>query len=205
MDFKFEPGNYYLAGKETLEGQQVLKIDYLPTKLFDDDRRTSLRTRRKPRHGERRERRNRRRTPKPRTSRKQKEKKPKEQDEKPQSAKEQRAEEEIERKMNKSSQVTLWVDPATHQIVKYTFDNVWLDFLPAGWLVRDRRPPRVDADGPALPRHLAPPQPQHPRRRLARARDRWSSRTSASSRSIARPTSRRRSRCRNDCRARARR
>src|SRR5262245_58420800 len=37
MDFKFEPGNYYLAGKETLEGKQVLKIDYLPTKLFDDN------------------------------------------------------------------------------------------------------------------------------------------------------------------------
>ena len=39
MDFKFEPGNYYLAGKETLDGQEVLKIDYLPTKLFNDDRR----------------------------------------------------------------------------------------------------------------------------------------------------------------------
>ena len=38
--------------------------------------------------------------------------------------------------MNKSSQVTLWVDPASHQIVKYTFDNVWMDFLPAGWLVK---------------------------------------------------------------------
>jgi hypothetical protein len=38
--------------------------------------------------------------------------------------------------MDKTSQVTLWVDPATHQIVKYTFDNVWLDFLPAGWLVK---------------------------------------------------------------------
>src|SRR5262245_34381644 len=37
LDFKFEPGNYYLAGKETVDGQQVLKIDYLPTKLFDDD------------------------------------------------------------------------------------------------------------------------------------------------------------------------
>jgi hypothetical protein len=37
MDFKFEPGNYYLAGKETIDGQQVLKIDYLPTKLFDDN------------------------------------------------------------------------------------------------------------------------------------------------------------------------
>ena len=30
MDFKFEPGNYYLAGKETLDGQQVLKVDYVP-------------------------------------------------------------------------------------------------------------------------------------------------------------------------------
>src|SRR5262245_14612717 len=37
MDFKFEPGNYYVAGKETLDGQQVLKVYYLPTKLFDDD------------------------------------------------------------------------------------------------------------------------------------------------------------------------
>ena len=45
-------------------------------------------------------------------------------------------EQDIDRKMNKTSQVTLWVDPAENQIVKYTFDNVWMDFLPAGWLVR---------------------------------------------------------------------
>ncbi len=38
--------------------------------------------------------------------------------------------------MNKTALVTLWVDPTNHQIVKYTFDNVWLDFLPAAWLVR---------------------------------------------------------------------
>jgi len=37
MDFKFEQGNYYLAGREKLEGQEVLKIEYYPTKLFDDD------------------------------------------------------------------------------------------------------------------------------------------------------------------------
>src|SRR5207342_75318 len=41
MDFKFEPGNYYLAGKETLDGHEVLKIDYLPTKLFHEDGETS--------------------------------------------------------------------------------------------------------------------------------------------------------------------
>src|SRR5574339_282407 len=38
--------------------------------------------------------------------------------------------------MNKTALVTLWVDPAEYQIVKYTFDNVWLDFLPGAWLVR---------------------------------------------------------------------
>ena len=36
MDFKFEPGNYYLAGREKLEGQDVLKIEYYPTKMFGD-------------------------------------------------------------------------------------------------------------------------------------------------------------------------
>ena len=41
-----------------------------------------------------------------------------------------------ERAVNKVSLVTLWVDPSIAQIVKYTFDNVWLDFLPAGWLVK---------------------------------------------------------------------
>ena len=32
--------------------------------------------------------------------------------------------------------ITLWVDPVEHQIVKYTFDNVGLDFLPGRWIVR---------------------------------------------------------------------
>ena len=42
----------------------------------------------------------------------------------------------MERLMNKVSLVTIWVDPKSHQIVKYTFDNVNFDFLPAAWLVR---------------------------------------------------------------------
>ena len=37
MDFKFEPGNYYLAGREKLEGKDVLKIEYYPTGMFGDD------------------------------------------------------------------------------------------------------------------------------------------------------------------------
>jgi hypothetical protein len=38
--------------------------------------------------------------------------------------------------MNKASLVTLWVEPNEHQIVKFTFDNVGLDFLPLAWLAR---------------------------------------------------------------------
>ena len=49
---------------------------------------------------------------------------------------ERQIENDIERKMNKTALVTLWVDPSNHQIVKYTFDNVWLDFLPGAWLVK---------------------------------------------------------------------
>lgn len=103
MDFKFEPGNYLLAGREQLEGHEVLRIEYYPTRLFSD------------------------RDEKPR-------------DEKHKDTGETRRErerdEDIERRMNKTALVTLWVDPEEHQIVKYTFDNVWLDFLPGAWLVR---------------------------------------------------------------------
>ena len=42
---------------------------------------------------------------------------------------------EFRRLMNKTALVTLWVEPEGHQIVKYTFDNIAFDFLPAQWLV----------------------------------------------------------------------
>lgn len=42
----------------------------------------------------------------------------------------------MERLMNKVALVTIWVEPKSHQIVKYTFDNVNFDFLPAAWLLR---------------------------------------------------------------------
>lgn len=130
MDFKFEPGNYFLAGKETLDGQEVLKIDYLPTELFKDDNEKSEDAEARKREAEAR----------PKDAKDAKEEKPKEKKVDTRSAKEQdkekKLEEDIERKMNKSSQITLWVDPKSHQIVKYTFDNVWLDFLPGGWLVK---------------------------------------------------------------------
>jgi hypothetical protein len=43
---------------------------------------------------------------------------------------------EIEEKMNKVSLVTLWIDPAAHQILQYTFDNIDMDFLPGRSIVR---------------------------------------------------------------------
>jgi hypothetical protein len=103
MDFKFEPGNYLLAGRETFEGHDVLRIEYYPDRLFGGkDRKTPRATKkdRDPKTGER------------------------------------ELEDEVERRMNKTALVTLWVDPANHQIVKYTFENVWLDFLPGAWLLR---------------------------------------------------------------------
>jgi hypothetical protein len=42
---------------------------------------------------------------------------------------------EFQRLMNKVALVTLWIEPVSHQIVKYTFDNVGFDFFPARWLV----------------------------------------------------------------------
>jgi hypothetical protein len=45
-------------------------------------------------------------------------------------------EREMRRLMNKSSRVTLWVDQASHQILKYSFEDLGWDFLPGQWLVR---------------------------------------------------------------------
>jgi hypothetical protein len=54
---------------------------------------------------------------------------------KSQSADDKARDAEFQRLMNKVALVTLWVEPKAHQIVKYTFDNVGFDFLPAQWLV----------------------------------------------------------------------
>ena len=44
--------------------------------------------------------------------------------------------ENVDGKMNKVSLVTLWIDPKQHQILRYTFDNIDMDFLPGRSLVR---------------------------------------------------------------------
>jgi hypothetical protein len=37
MRFPFDPGNYYLVGREMLAGVEVLRIEYYPTRLFRSD------------------------------------------------------------------------------------------------------------------------------------------------------------------------
>jgi hypothetical protein len=51
-------------------------------------------------------------------------------------SKEARQQTEMRRLMNKVALITLWIEPASHQIVKYTFDNVDFGFLPGQWLVK---------------------------------------------------------------------
>jgi hypothetical protein len=53
-----------------------------------------------------------------------------------QSERDESYEREIRRLMNKSSRVTLWVDQSSHQILKYTFEDLGWDFFPGQWLVR---------------------------------------------------------------------
>ena len=110
LQFKFEPGHYALVGREKLENRDVLKIEYYPQRMFADDPKT------------RTERRVRQAAQKPGSD--------------PTSSKDEKFEAQMQRLMNKVSLVTLWVEPEQHQIVKFTFDNAGLDFLPLAWLAR---------------------------------------------------------------------
>ena len=90
VDVLFESGNYYLVGREMLDGQDVLRIEYYRERLApysgDDD--------------------------------------------------ESERDAEIDSGLSKTLLVTLWVDPAQHQIVRYSFDNLGFAFMPGRWLVR---------------------------------------------------------------------
>jgi hypothetical protein len=97
LRFKFEEGKYALVGRETIDGREVLRVEYYPARMFSGS--------------------DRRRTGREQTS------------------EDQARDKEFQRLMNKVALVTLWVEPKARQIVKYTFDNVGFDFLPAQWLV----------------------------------------------------------------------
>jgi len=104
LKFKFEGGQYALVGRETIDKQTVLRIEYYPTRLFSDEPGTRAAARAN------------------QAARRQ--------------SRDKAYGDEIERLMNKVSRVTIWVEPNQKQIVKYTFENVGLEFLPASWLVR---------------------------------------------------------------------
>ena len=98
LRFKFDEGRYALVGREPFEGRDVLRVEYYPTRLYEENRRG----RRGGVHVE---------------------------------DGRDRESDEIRRLLNKVAVITLWVEPSTKQIVKYTFDNVDFEFLPAAWLV----------------------------------------------------------------------
>lgn len=101
LKFKFEAGNYYLAGRERLDGRDVVRVEYYPTRLFGSDA-----DRERSREGRKR------------------------------SGKDSDMERRLERDFNKVALVTLWIDPAEYQVLRYEFDNVDFGFLPARWLFR---------------------------------------------------------------------
>ncbi|AMY07139.1 hypothetical protein LuPra_00306 [Luteitalea pratensis] len=111
LRFRFEPGNYYFVGRETLAGREVLRMEYYPRRLFADDRE------------ERRAERERAKKDEAAGGRKGRTVDLDEDD-------------RLERAINKVSLVTLWVDATVSQIVRYTFDNVDFNFLPGRSLVR---------------------------------------------------------------------
>jgi hypothetical protein len=112
LRFRFEPGNYFFVGRETLAGREVLRIEYYPTRLFaeafEEERRERDEARRKAEAEGR---------PLPDVD-------------------DDEEDVRIEQALNKVTLVTLWVDPAVDQVVRYTFDNVDFNFLPGRSLVR---------------------------------------------------------------------
>ena len=109
LRFTFDTGRYALVGRERLDGQEVLRIEYYPEKLF---RQTRDRARDDETDAGRRRRQN-------RTNDRSKSE-----------------DAELRRLMNKSSKVTLWIEPTAHQIVKYTADDLGWNFFPGQWLAQ---------------------------------------------------------------------
>jgi hypothetical protein len=128
LEFKFEPGNYYLAGRETIENREVLRIEYYPQRLFNDDDDDDERRREQERARENSDKADK---GKPGDKGKQGDKRNRRDRDR-----EREFELDVENKLNKVALITLWVDPAVRQIVKFTFENVDFGFLPGRWLVR---------------------------------------------------------------------
>ena len=109
LRFTFDTGRYALVGRERLDDRDVLRIEYYPEKLF---KQTRDRARGDDTDADRGRRQN-------RTNERSKSE-----------------DAELRRLMNKSSKVTLWIEPPAHQIVKYTFDDLGWNFFPGQWLAQ---------------------------------------------------------------------
>lgn len=94
LRFHFDEGRYALVGRETLDGHEVLRVEYYPATLFSE----------RPGRGRGRGR----------------------EDE----------DKQLLTMMDKASRVTLWIDQPSHQIVKYTFENVTANFVPTNILAK---------------------------------------------------------------------
>jgi hypothetical protein len=108
LQFKFDAGQYALVGREKMLNRDVLKIEYYPKVLFRDDDRCPKPADAAASTGERGRR-------------------GRDDDDD--------FDDKLEEKMNKVSLVTLWVDPAENQILRYEFRNIDMDFLPARRIV----------------------------------------------------------------------
>ena len=118
LKFKLERGHYAFAGREDYEGHSVYKIEYYPSRLFADESKKADDASQGPA------------PPAPDADRPAK---PKDEGTK---KTEDDLDARIERQMNKVALVTLWIEPEQKQILRYTFENVGMDFLPGRWLVR---------------------------------------------------------------------
>ena len=107
LKFKFEQGRYAFAGPETYEGRRVLKMSTTPHDCSPTTR-SGTKARRASASGEGDS----------------------------EESEDRKTEERLERQFNKVALVTLWVEPDSHQIVKYVFENIGMDFLPGRSFVR---------------------------------------------------------------------
>jgi hypothetical protein len=131
LKFRFETGRYALAGREKINGIDALKIEYYPgAGLFKDDNHDEW-------EKERQQRREARAKEREKERARENEKEGRRQNARErQTERGQQQEEKMEEQMNKASMVTLWVEPKTHQILQYTFDDLDWDFFPGSSFVR---------------------------------------------------------------------
>ena len=114
LRFKAEDGRYALAGRDRMLDRDVLRIEYYPAQLFKEEEEEED----------------------DEPARRQDEDRRAAEDGSGDSEEDRKLEERIEASMNKVSLVTMWIDPAAAQILRYEFRIMDMDFLPGSSLFR---------------------------------------------------------------------